>query len=638
MTTSDIRLLFPPQFEPFQPYLSGPYLKSLLAHHHLAASVFDANIDFYDWMVYQANREVPWTTAPNENAEYLRQHIREAVISLQSVPHSLSQYRWAINVVDEYLGAISPTGVKIGLTCLKVGNRYSASELQRYLDRPDNIFRLYFEYASDNILGSQSVSTYLFSVVVIDQLPAVVAFTREIKQRRPDARVIIGGPIASRLHRQLSAVSWIAQAFDAIVPGEAQRVLPSVLGLSQTYEDHITPDFSDLDLDRYWSCRRVLPYLVAHGCKWGKCTFCSHHLTYDGYRTSIISKVVCDLNHLSGKHKAEYISFCDEYLTAAQLRELSSGLFEHHINVKWSTFVRPEPQFRDRNFMKRLYAGGCRMLMFGLESGSQRVINVMKKGTRVAHFRQILEACKEANIAVRNDFMVGFPGETDEEVRRTYSFIKRNREVIDTPFSSYSVAAFELRSGILVLEQTERFRVIPRKLLRGELDDQYKFESECGLSEQSRSEWRERLIRFFKTEMDAELICPQNKTHQLVLKDLFDCGAFDLPILQISPDRFASISVKLATGVETIEIANALRVINRANGGELGVDSPLAEVFRQSKSGVNLDAAFRLQAVWNEEIFARFITFLYRNDYIFVSGFACNKQPTLQDREVNNYA
>src|SRR3989442_5799509 len=51
LSSMKARLIFPPQFEPFQPYLSGPYLKGLLCRHGICASVFDANLDFYEWLV-----------------------------------------------------------------------------------------------------------------------------------------------------------------------------------------------------------------------------------------------------------------------------------------------------------------------------------------------------------------------------------------------------------------------------------------------------------------------------------------------------------------------------------------------------------------------------------------------------------
>jgi len=613
-----IQIIFPPQFEPFQPYLSGPYLKALLANCGVEASVFDANIAFYEWLISKAHSSVPWLIASNESADYLGEHVESAVELLQLAPQSLPQYRWAIDVVDEYLRAISPEGVKIGLTYLKVGNRYSSADLRAYLDRPDDIFRRYFEHEAESILGPDDVSTYLLSLVVIDQLPATVALTRGIKRRRPNARVIIGGPLVSRLNRQLGEVSWISQTFDGIVPGEGYRVLPSVLGIPQVYTGHVTPDFSDLNLDRYWSCRRVLPYIVAHGCNWAKCMFCSHHLTYDGYRASLISEVISDLEGLKQKHNAEYISFSDEYLTPVQLDGLSTGLMQGRLDLKWSTFARAEAEFCDQEFMSKLYAAGCRMLMFGLESASQRITNAMRKGTRVDHYRGIIEACKKANIAVRLDFMIGFPGEMEEDALATYDFIRQNRDVIDTPFSSYAVGIFELRSGIPVLEAADQFGILRRSPLRGDLDDQYEFESFSGLSNEARIKWREELIRFSKLQLGIEMVAPQNKTHQLILKDLYDQGLLHLPMLRISPDCYAFTKAELVRGVELIEGSGALRVVNRANGGEIEISPQLSQVLHRFKTGSTLADAFQLQTIWNEQQFARFADFLMRNDYIHI--------------------
>jgi anaerobic magnesium-protoporphyrin IX monomethyl ester cyclase len=615
-----IRIVFPPQFEPFQAYLSGSYLKGLLSRHGANTTLFDANIGFYDWLLSFATRTIPWQTRQHPNLEFLRRHVSNAVASLKRTPASLLEYRWAINVVDEYLNAVAPEGVKVGLSYLKVGNRYSDEHLMAYLDDENNFFARYFLEAADSILGPDSVNTYLFSLVVIDQLPAAVAFTREIKRRRPQARVFVGGPIVSRLQLQLKAVPWLAFTFDGIISGEAHRVLPELLGLPHQYTGHVTPDFSDLDLDRYWCSRRVLPYLVAHGCKWGKCTFCSHHLTYDGYRESPMIQVLDDLEMLTNRHQAEYISFSDEYLTPEQLTDLAQGIEERGLDIKWLTFVRLEREFRDARFVQRLYDAGCRMLMFGLESASQRVLNLMRKGTRVEHFRPILEACKAAGIAVRYDFMVGFPGETEEDAQWTFDFLRQNRDVIDTPFSSYSTAIFELRSGIPVLEMADRYRVLPRNPLRGALDDQYEFESVGGLSEVARIAWRERFIGYSKTELDIELICPQNKTDQLVLKDLFDQGLIDLPVCQIKPEDFTRLHVRLARGVEILSGSACWRVVNRANGGELDISNELLPSFRMLQEGETLSRCFACQRLWDADVFSRFVSFLSRNDYVVVAA------------------
>lgn len=614
-----VRVLFPPQFEPFQAYLSGPYLKAILGHFGIESSFFDANINFYNWLVKELADRPIWPIEKTANNSYLQEHIELAIKQLHSPPTDLHAYRWAINVIDEYLSTISPIGVRIGLTSLRIGNRYSSSDLLRYLEDPNNIYKYYFSYSSKDILGKDNVSTYLISVVVIDQLPAAISFAHEIKQHRPNARVIVGGTLITGLYSQISSISWIAQSFDAIIPGEACRALPKIFDLSDSYFGHITPDFSDLDLDQYWSCRRVLPYLVAHGCKWGKCSFCSHHQTYEEYRSSTIPEVINDLKRLSEKHSVNHFSFCDEHLTPVQLDELSSGVLQNQLNVKWSTFVRAESEFQDISFCKKLYDAGCRMLMFGLESGSQRILNAMNKGTNVKHFRPILEACKATNIAVRNDFMVGFPGEQKEEAQKTYSFISNNRDVIDTPFSSYAVAAFEVRNGAPLTANSGKFHVHLKERLRGDLDEQFKFSCDGGgLCEEERLEWRNKVIQLSKMQLDMELICPPNKTHQLILKDLYDRGLIFLPVCEIKPEKFPHTTANISNGVEIINDTDKLRVANMANGGEIEVDCMLKKVFYGFMTGITLEEAFQAQQVMDHHLFAQFITFLYRNEYISV--------------------
>src|SRR5262249_38735656 len=122
MRTPSVHIIFPPQFEPFQAYLSGAYLKSLLGAYGISASTFDANIEFYEWLIACGKKQLPWRTLPDENLDYLRENIDYAISCCRTAPGSLLQYRWAINVIDQYLHAISPRGVRIGLTYLKVGN------------------------------------------------------------------------------------------------------------------------------------------------------------------------------------------------------------------------------------------------------------------------------------------------------------------------------------------------------------------------------------------------------------------------------------------------------------------------------------------------------------------------------------
>lgn len=612
-----IRLVFPPQFEPFQPYLSLPYIKGLLKIYDIDATCFDANIDFY-WWLFKKGQDANMISCPRKR--YLFSNVTRAIEIMRAVPQNLLEYRWAVNVADEYLKAISPPNVKISLTFLTIGNKYSSDDLRNYLQNKDNIFRDYFTYAEKDILGPPNVKLYMFSLAVLDQLGATITFAREVKIRRPNAKIIIGGPLISHLYQQLIKVSWIHDLFDIIAPSDAHGVLSSVFGLRRKLDGHVTPDFNDLDLHRYFSSHLVLPYLISHGCKWGRCTFCSHHLSYKDYRESDMKSVVDDLRILSQKYGAKYISFSDEYLPAERLDQLANLIAQNNLDIKWSTFARAEPRFADMDFTKKLYNAGCRMLMFGFESASQRVLNLMRKGIQVKYFAPILESCKNANIVTRLDFMLGFPHETEEEVQETFLFIKKNTNLIDTPFSSYAVAVFELRDGTPIINEVKRYGIKPVGPLRGVLDEQCEFLEKEGFPPDQKRKWRHKMIRYAKSKLSFELITPQNKTHQLILKDLYDEGCFPLPVTRIEPNQLQNLWGIWCNGVTvSYDRRNShIRVLNYATGGELVISSELTEVIQAFKHGTQLYSAFLRYKDWDPSTFIKLLNFLCRNDYLLI--------------------
>ena len=80
-----------------------------------------------------------------------------------------------------------------------------------------------------------------------------------------------------------------------------------------------------------------------------------------------------------------------------------------------------------RDDVSAAYAAGCRMMRFGLESGSQRLLNRMGKGTTIEVMERILEWCSDAGMFTTCFMFFGFPGETKEDIDETLSFIRRNQ-------------------------------------------------------------------------------------------------------------------------------------------------------------------------------------------------------------------
>ncbi len=612
INSARIRILFCPQFEPFQPYLSLPYIKSLLKKYDIESTYYDANVDFYDWLFNQIENSSNWT---DEKEIFLRNNLKSAIKILKLGTANISEYRFAINLIEESLLLISPEYVRLSLSGMEIKNIFSSNDLKSVVFSENNIFKDFFNKEHSQILGNHDVNYYFFSLVVLDQLGASLCIAREIKRLKPDAKIVFGGAMISRFYKKLVKINWLKQIVDFLEPGEAYKIIPKLFNIGRIYEGHVSPDYSELQLEKYLSMQTVLPYLVAHGCKWGKCTFCSHHLSYESYRTSSLEDVLVDLIELKRKYNTQYVSFCDEYLTPIQAETIAIKLKELDIDIKWSTFARAEKQFTDSKFTSTLYNGGCRLLFFGLETISQRLLKLMKKGNNVKYYKPILQACKDTNVAVRLDIMFGFPTETPNEAQQTIDFIINNRAIIDTPFSCLPISVFELREDIPVFNDLQNYGLGLKALSRGDLDEQYDFVILNGTENSRKIEFKNKCINYVKQNMNMETMCPYNKTHQLIYKSLYDSGQIKDINLDLKSDCDTRIS--FVKGIQVIDNLGFVYLNNFATGSQLKISQEFISVVKSLNRTRTISYLFeKSNPSLSHSQISNFVSFLRRYDFV----------------------
>ena len=608
----NVRLIFSPQFEPFQPYLSLPYLKELLRLYNIKSSYIDCNIDFYHWLLKQKNELLS-----NDKIEdvYLLRNIKHAMSFIKTGTKYLSKYRWAISVTEEYLQKISTQDLSISLSNLEINNKYDSNTIKEFVFGDNNLLFYYFKDNLHKIIV-ESCGYYFFSLAVIEQLPASLIFAKEIKKQFQGTKIVFGGPFIKRLFNKLNSVEWIKEIVDRLESREGYLSIAGVFDIPILCNKHVSPDFSEIDKSLYLSPKPVFPYLISHGCKWGKCVFCAHHITYDSYRTSSIHNVIADLKYIRQHYGVEYISFSDEYLTKEQLDELCNELKTNRLDIKWSTFVRGEKCFSDETFVSKLYESGCRVLFFGFETFSQKLLDSMEKGTSATDYLTILETCKKFNIAVRIDLMFGFPGEKDNEAKEVFKIITKNRYLFDTPFSSIAIALFELKKDTPIFNNIQEFNINLLEQCRGNLDEVYNFSPHAEHS----SEWREKLMLFFKLETDSELIAPNNKTHQLVLKNLYDEGEIKL-MLMLTKENIGEVKFYTNSTVHFAKDETQYILSNLSNGCEIIISSKIGKLLEDTKydaiSFTNFSNILS-NDINNMSILYELINFLYRNDFIIL--------------------
>jgi hypothetical protein len=189
-----------------------------------------------------------------------------------------------------------------------------------------------------------------------------------------------------------------------------------------------TPDYRDLPLEEYlsvieivnpmhrlWSDGRWNKLTLAHGCYWGKCTFCDISLDYIRRYEPVTASLLCDrIEEIIEQTQQNGFHFVDEAAPPALLRDLALEIIRRKLTVVWWTNIRFEKNFT-HDLCQLLKASGCIAISGGLEVASDRLLEKMKKGVTVAQVARVADAFTQAGIMVHAYLMYGFPTQTAQE-------------------------------------------------------------------------------------------------------------------------------------------------------------------------------------------------------------------------------
>lgn len=171
---------------------------------------------------------------------------------------------------------------------------------------------------------------------------------------------------------------------------------------------------------------KVLATLISRGCPW-PCAFChnsSHELPFRIYSPD---KVVQELTFLKEQYGVKYFVFEDDniFTNKNKIKEILSGIARSGLNMKWIASARVDGL--DEEIVDLAKQSGCVKLTFGFETGSQRMLDEMKKKAKVEDAYEVVKLCRKYKIKVGGFFMVGFPNEEVADVLQTRNLIKKLR-------------------------------------------------------------------------------------------------------------------------------------------------------------------------------------------------------------------
>ncbi len=280
---------------------------------------------------------------------------------------------------------------------------------------------------------------------------------RELKARAPDVMVVAGGNHVTALpERSLQAFP----AFDLVVVGEGEKTflelatalndgrdLKSVPGLAlrenggaartppreriRNLDELPFPAFDLLpDLATHYrpaltSVEKLPAFSVvaSRGCPC-HCTFCDRGVFGNRVTTHSPEYTVALLRTLVDTYGIRYLLFDDDnlLLNRKRLFRLLDLMKDQELRLPFTCQSRVDTVDEER--LRCLKEAGCRMVLFGIESGSQRILDAMKKGITVDQIRKAIALTHEFRIRAQGFFILGYPGETEETMQETVQMIR----------------------------------------------------------------------------------------------------------------------------------------------------------------------------------------------------------------------
>jgi len=384
------------------------------------------------------------------------------------IPHGLAILA---NIIREKLD-ICPNFLDIN------AHRYSEQETERIIKSAD----------FDVVLIGGLVPTY----------GKIIKLSRFIKSINPDAKIIAGGSAAMPMPDVLLKNSEV----DIICTGEGEITIIELLNQlekgSKGKLDNVAgicykengdkdkivytqpqPLIQNLDKQSSLPAYDLLPmeiyltnpivgigrdtdFISSRGCPY-HCTFCYQPWGRKA-RTHSSDFVINAIRFLKEHYDIDFISFQDdEFMTSKErVREFCQRRNRLLPDLLWSCTGRANIVARDEEIVKLMRDSGCVLIAYGFESGSQRMLDNMKKMQTIEQMEKTVAISRKYGLPVPASFIIGMPGEDEESCQETVDFCIRNKLSLDslmfaTPYPNTEIFNYALRTGKIDREHIQEF-------------------------------------------------------------------------------------------------------------------------------------------------------------------------------------
>lgn len=286
---------------------------------------------------------------------------------------------------------------------------------------------------------------------VTDSRKSSFAIAKRIKEIFPNVPIIFGGIHPILFYQKLIQREYI----DAIVDGEGERAFEEIVNIYEThgsFED-IDPNLPIVTKHNYRSydrkkvreflldenkigfmkhdriskdsifARKMARLLTSWGCPY-KCIYCASGRHLRGrFRQKSLNVLMEELEYLASI-KVQKVNIIDDLLTVDLDRAKEFFRLIKRNGFKFSFIVKSRPDRVDNEFCKLLEEAGVEVFSMGVESGSERMLKIMKRQTSLETVRKTSAMVKKFRFRIATNFIIGIPGETERDYQLTLDLIK----------------------------------------------------------------------------------------------------------------------------------------------------------------------------------------------------------------------
>lgn len=263
-----------------------------------------------------------------------------------------------------------------------------------------------------------------------------------VRKINPVCRIIVGGA-----HPTSMPMHMVDLGFDAVVVGEGEKVINDVVKYLRFSTNKGGIFHSNVDINTIpIPARELVPLkeytrlvdgkpatsmIASRGCPYS-CSFCVNSIKKSKVRFRTTQNIIEELIYLVERQGFRSIMFLDDTFTVhPHLNHILEEISKMNITFRCNGNAR-----RDQlKTFKKLYQAGCREISFGIESGSQMILDKINKRVTVEQNRRAILDAKEARLTVRAYLMVGSPGESWDTIKETISFIDETKPNLWTLFN-----------------------------------------------------------------------------------------------------------------------------------------------------------------------------------------------------------